>query len=44
MQIGIAKCHLFVFGDNQEAMQCWNKVGWTERGELMMMSQHLDHG
>lgn len=41
MQIGIAKCHLFVFGQNQEAIQFWNKVGWTERVELMMMSQFL---
>jgi putative acetyltransferase len=41
MRIGIAKCHLFVFGDNQEAIKFWNKVGWTERVELMMMSQQL---
>ena len=41
MQIGIAKCHLFVFGENQNAIKFWNKVGWTERVELMMMSQHL---
>jgi N-acetylglutamate synthase len=41
MQIGIAKCHLFVFDDNQEAIKFWNKVGWTERVELMMMSQQL---
>jgi ribosomal protein S18 acetylase RimI-like enzyme len=41
MRIGIAKCHLFVFGDNQEAIKFWNKVGWTERVELMMMSQLL---
>ena len=41
MRIGIAKCHLFVYGDNQEAIRFWNKVGWTERVELMMMSQHL---
>ena len=41
MQIGIAKCHLFVFGENQGAIKFWNKVGWTERVELMMMSQFL---
>lgn len=41
MRIGIAKCHLFVFDDNQEAIRFWNKVGWTERVELMMMSQQL---
>jgi ribosomal protein S18 acetylase RimI-like enzyme len=41
MQIGIAKCHLFVFDDNQDAIKFWSKVGWTERVELMMMSQLL---
>jgi putative acetyltransferase len=41
MRIGIAKCHLFVFDENQEAIRFWNKVGWTERVELMMMSQLL---
>lgn len=41
MQIGIAKCHLFVFGENQDAIDFWEKVGWDQRVELMMMSQHL---
>jgi len=41
MRIGISKCHLFVFGDNKEAIKFWNKVGWTERVELMMMSQQI---
>ncbi|MEN8173270.1 MAG: GNAT family N-acetyltransferase [Chloroflexota bacterium] len=41
MRIGIAKCHLFVFGDNQNAIEFWNKVGWSERVELMMMSQQV---
>jgi hypothetical protein len=44
MQIGISKCHLFVFGEHQEAINFWQKVGWTQRVELMMMSQHLDQG
>lgn len=42
MQIGISKCHLFVFDDNQAAINFWEKVGWTQRVELMMMSQHLE--
>jgi ribosomal protein S18 acetylase RimI-like enzyme len=41
MRIGISKCHLFVFGGNQDAIEFWSNVGWTERVELMMMSQHL---
>jgi ribosomal protein S18 acetylase RimI-like enzyme len=43
LQIGISKCHLFVFGDNQDAIDFWKKVGWTQRVELMMMSQYLDN-
>ncbi|MBN1669368.1 MAG: GNAT family N-acetyltransferase [Anaerolineales bacterium] len=41
MRLGIGKCHLFVFDDNKEAITFWNKVGWTERVELIMMSQQL---
>jgi N-acetylglutamate synthase len=42
LKIGISKCHLFVFGDNQGAINFWKKVGWTQRVELMMMSQYID--
>jgi ribosomal protein S18 acetylase RimI-like enzyme len=41
MRIGISKCHLFVFDENQEAIKFWNSVGWTERVELMLMSQFI---
>ena len=44
MRIGIAKCHLFVFGENRDAINFWKRVGWTQRVELMMMSQQLDDG
>lgn len=36
--IGIQKCHLFVFGANQEAITFWQRVGFTQRLELSMMS------
>jgi ribosomal protein S18 acetylase RimI-like enzyme len=41
LSIGIGKCHLFVFDDNQEAIAFWEKVGYTQRVELMMMSQQF---
>ena len=41
LRIGIGKCHLFVFDDNQEAIAFWEKVGYTQRVELMMMSQQV---
>ncbi|MBL7163164.1 MAG: GNAT family N-acetyltransferase [Anaerolineales bacterium] len=41
MRIGIGKCHLFVFGDNQDAIGFWEKVGYDKRVELVMMSQQI---
>jgi len=41
MRIGIGKCHLFVFGDNQGAIDFWEKVGYSQRVELLMMSQQI---
>jgi len=38
-RIGIQKCHIFVFADNTAAMAFWNKVGWTQRVELTIMSR-----
>lgn len=39
MRIGIGKTHLFVFGENQEAIDFWERVGYAQRVELVMMSQ-----
>jgi N-acetylglutamate synthase len=38
MQIGIQKCHLFVFGENENAQKFWDSLGWMQRVELVMMS------
>lgn len=38
--VGIQKCHLFVFGENQNALNFWRAIGWTERVELVLMSRH----
>ena len=37
---GIDKCHLFVFADNQDTIAFWKSIGWTQRVELVMMSQY----
>jgi ribosomal protein S18 acetylase RimI-like enzyme len=39
-QINIHKCHLFVFVDNQGAIDFWEKIGWEQRGELLVMSKY----
>ena len=38
---GIAKCHLFVFGDNDAGKRFWERRGWQERGDLVVFSQEL---
>ncbi len=40
-RIGIQKCHLFVFDDNQEGIKFWESLGWTKRVELTMMSHEI---
>ena len=37
---GIQKCHLFVFSENQDARAFWRQINWTERSELIMMSNY----
>lgn len=37
---GIDKCHIFVFADNQDTIAFWKSIGWTQRVELVMMSQY----
>lgn len=37
---GIDKCHIFVFADNQGTIAFWKSIGWTQRVELVMMSQY----
>ncbi len=40
-RIGIQKCHLFIFEDNQGGVKFWESLGWTRRVELTMMSQQI---
>jgi len=39
---GIAKCNLFVFARNREAIAFWKQIGWTERVELKVVSRTTD--
>ena len=36
---GIQKCHIFVFTDNQLAIDFWNAATWKQRFELILMSK-----
>ena len=40
-QIGIAKCHLFIFSTNAEGRNFWRHVGWQLRSDLAVASYSL---
>ena len=37
----IAKCHLFLYSSNDDAMQFYNQIGWEKRSELVIYSKNL---
>lgn len=39
--IGIAKCHLFVFADNEPGNAFWNRTGWIKRQDILVYSKNL---
>lgn len=41
-RIGIQKCHLFIYEDNEAGMKFWEQLGWEKRVELSMMSQDIE--
>ena len=38
---GVDKCHIFVYNTNSEAHLFWEKVGWLQRTNLVLMSKEL---
>jgi N-acetylglutamate synthase len=39
--LGIRKCHLFVFSENDNAQEFWQKIGWKNRTDLKIMSKDI---
>jgi len=39
--LGIDKCHLFVYSDNQAGRDFWTHEGWKERHDLMLVSKDI---
>ncbi len=39
---GIDKCHLFVIKTNELGRSFWERVGWTERKSLIIMSKDIE--
>ncbi len=40
-EIGIHKCHIFVYGDNLPAKAFWEEVGFYPRSNLILMSRDI---
>jgi ribosomal protein S18 acetylase RimI-like enzyme len=38
---GIVKCHLFLFSDNETAMQFYKNTGWAKREDLLIFSKNI---
>ncbi len=38
---GIQKCHLFVFHTNKKAKAFWEKIGWSPRSDIQVVSKEL---
>lgn len=39
--VGIEKCHLFIFIDNESGQRFWEKAGWSLRSDIGIMSRDL---
>jgi ribosomal protein S18 acetylase RimI-like enzyme len=39
--MGIEKCHLFVFHRNKDGKAFWEKIGWTPRTDIQVVSKEL---
>jgi ribosomal protein S18 acetylase RimI-like enzyme len=38
---GLQKCHIFVIRDNEEGIKFWERIGWTQRDDILVMSMDL---
>lgn len=37
----IHKCHIMVFGNNEQGLKFWQEVGWTLRTDIVVMSHDI---
>lgn len=42
--IGILKSHLFIFNDNAGGISFWQRLGWTLRDDISVVSRVLERG
>jgi N-acetylglutamate synthase len=41
-EVGIQKCHLFVFQHNASGIAFWKSIGWTLRSDIQAMSMSIE--
>lgn len=41
LRLGIERCHIHVYADNQLGLQFWEKNGWFLRPELVLLSNDI---
>lgn len=41
-EIGISKCHLFIFGENETGIAFWQATGWQLRQDIHIMSRFIE--
>ncbi|MEN8613900.1 GNAT family N-acetyltransferase [Dehalogenimonas sp. THU2] len=41
---GIQKCHLFIFNTNEAGINFWQKLGWTQRQDISVISKVMEPG
>jgi ribosomal protein S18 acetylase RimI-like enzyme len=42
-EVGIQKCHLFIFNTNLEGIGFWESIGWTKRADIGVMSKNITY-
>lgn len=40
--VGINKCHLFIFGENETGIAFWQNTGWQLRQDIHIMSRFIE--
>jgi ribosomal protein S18 acetylase RimI-like enzyme len=43
-ELGIQKCNIFVYADNDDGTVFWSRSGWSERGDLKLMQRQILSG
>jgi ribosomal protein S18 acetylase RimI-like enzyme len=41
-EVGIQKCHLFIFNQNLSGIRFWESVGWTKRSDIGVISKTIE--